>query len=686
MDSTYSPPEQPPAGARRVGARRAGSVVRRRANADAAARFGAIALLLVLTTWLAFSDGGFDAAPTAAATTAALVALLLLVTSAPRPLAGLSAWGNVTAGALTLLAIWTLASATWSHAPARAMIEFNRTLLYLVVFLLIACLPGGSVNGRWLIRMVALALGAAVLAGLLSRLDAAFGAEALRDGGDRLGWPLGYWNALGLAGALACIACLHLSSDLRERAFVRVLAAGVVPALVVTIYLTLSRGSIVAGALGIVVLLVLSRARGTLPTLVAVLPFAIYALLYAYGTESLLDGSLQTAAARRDADVASRTIALACLGAALVRAIGLLLDARLSQVKLWRPWSMRRSGAVVVALAGLVLAAGLISGADSILARQWNTFVASQSVAVEDQRDRLAVASANGRIEHWQVAVDSWRETPLHGTGAGTYAKTWARERPLQFTVHDAHSLYLEVLAELGVVGLALLIGALAGPLVALLRRRSTDRPLWSAVLALAVTWAVHAGIDWDWEMPALTLPIVALLGAACARDVAQPAADLTAGPGRLPRLLAGLGILLLILTPVRLGVSQRYLAQSLTAFRNQDCGTASAKALAAIDMVNSRSQAFELLGYCDARRGRHELADRMLKAAQRRDPDSWDVHYGSALVRSVAGHDPRPELRRARQLNPLEDIVDDAIERMDSDNPRVWIREGLRTPLPLPE
>ena len=684
MESTYSPPESSPSGARRAGARPAAWITRRRPSADAAARFGVIALLLVLTTWLAFSDGGFDTATTAAGTAAALLGVLVLVTCAPRPLAGLSGWGIVAAGALTLLAIWTLASATWSHSPARAMIEFNRTLLYLAVFLLTACLPGGSVNARRLVRVVALALGAAALAGLLSRLDVAFSGEGLGDPGDRLGWPLGYWNALGLAAAMASIACLHLSSDLRERAVVRVFAAGAVPALVVTIYLTLSRGSIVAGALGVVVLLVLSRARGTLSTLVAVLPFAIYALLHAYGTESLLDGSLQTAAARTDAEVASRTIALACLGAALVRAIALRLDARLGRLTLWRPWSMRRSSVVVLALAGLVLAAGIVSEADSILARQWNAFVASQSVAVEDQRDRLAVASANGRIEHWQVAVDSWREAPLHGSGAGTYAKTWARERPVQFTVQDAHSLYLEVLAELGLVGLALLIVALAAPLGALLRRRRAERPLWSAVLALAVTWGLHAGIDWDWEMPAVTLPVVALLGAACARDIDGTA--VATSPGRLPRLLAGLGILLLILTPVRLGLSQRYLEQSLTSFRNQDCGTAAAKALDAVDMVNSRSQAFELLGYCDARRGRHELAGRMLKAAQRRDPGSWDLHYGSALVRSVAGRDPRAELRRARELNPLEDLIDHTIERMDSDNPRVWIREGLRTPLPLPE
>ncbi len=660
------------------------AVKRRRPDGDTVVRAGVVTLLLALTGWLAFSDGGFHTQDTSVAAVAVLVGLLLLITVTAHPFAGLSPWGFVTAGALTLFAIWTLVSATWSEAPARALIEFNRALLYLAAFLLTSCLVGGRANARWLMRVVALALGAAVLAALLSRLEPGLSAEAARHAGERLGWPLGYWNALGLAGAFATIACLHLSSDLREARLVRVLAAAAVPALLVTIYLTLSRGSIVAGAVGLAVLLILGRGRGALATLVAVIPCAAYALLQAYGAESLLDGSMSSPGDRAEAADVERAVGFACLAAAVLRALGLLLDARLARLRLWKRWSLRRSSTVVGGVAALIVVAGLAFGADSFLIERWTSFAQTENVQVEDQRDRLAAASANGRIEHWEVAVASWREEPARGSGAGTYAKTWARDRPLEFSVVDAHSLYLEVLAELGVVGLVLLTVALLVPLVALLRRRMEDRPLWSAVLALTVAWAVHAGIDWDWEMPALTLPVIALLGAACAREAVH--GDSRRTLGRLPRLLAGLGILLLILTPVRLGLSQRYLDQSLTAFRAGDCATATEKALAAAETVDSRPQAFELLGYCDARAGRYALARRMLDAAQRRDPGTWDLHYGSALVRSVGGRDPRPELRRARRLNPLEDAVEDALGRMDSDRPRVWIREGLRTPLPLPQ
>jgi hypothetical protein len=76
--------------------------------------------------------------------------------------------------------------------------------------------------------------------------------------------------------------------------------------------------------------------------------------------------------------------------------------------------------------------------------------------------------------------------------------------------VRDAHSLYLETLAELGIVGF-LAVLALFGGVAACVRDQA-------AIGAGLAAWAVHAGVDWDWEMPALTLVAVLLAGAAIAR------------------------------------------------------------------------------------------------------------------------------------------------------------------------
>ena len=63
-------------------------------------------------------------------------------------------------------------------------------------------------------------------------------------------------------------------------------------------------------------------------------------------------------------------------------------------------------------------------------------------------------------------------------------------------SVRDAHSLYLETAAELGLVGLAALLALFGGVVVAARRART---PAAAAALA---AWAVHAGVDWDWELP----------------------------------------------------------------------------------------------------------------------------------------------------------------------------------------
>ena len=70
----------------------------------------------------------------------------------------------------------------------------------------------------------------------------------------------------------------------------------------------------------------------------------------------------------------------------------------------------------------------------------------------------------------------------------------------------DAHSLYVETAAELGLVGLAalaLFLGAIAACAARALRH---DPALAAGPAAALAAFGFHAGLDWDWEMPALTL------------------------------------------------------------------------------------------------------------------------------------------------------------------------------------
>jgi len=107
------------------------------------------------------------------------------------------------------------------------------------------------------------------------------------------------------------------------------------------------------------------------------------------------------------------------------------------------------------------------------------------------------------RPYYWWTAWHALGDRPLLGSGAGTFDLIWAAGAPIPVFVRDAHSLYLETLVELGPLGLLLVLAALAVPLVAAVRAH-TD--VAAVATGAYVAFLVHAGVDWDWEMPAVTV------------------------------------------------------------------------------------------------------------------------------------------------------------------------------------
>ena len=112
-------------------------------------------------------------------------------------------------------------------------------------------------------------------------------------------------------------------------------------------------------------------------------------------------------------------------------------------------------------------------------------------------------ALGHNRQHYWRVAWNDFQANPWLGSGAGSFGNYWLHHRPTTEFVRDAHSLYVTTLAELGPVGLALVILALALPLAALRGRRE---PLVGTAAGGYVAFVLHTGIDWDWQMPAVTL------------------------------------------------------------------------------------------------------------------------------------------------------------------------------------
>ena len=109
-------------------------------------------------------------------------------------------------------------SAAWSDSTARALLEFNRALLYLLALVLFGSLPRTASNFRWMVRGVALGIVVVCACGLVTHVlpDVWPISEGLS--GNRLSYPLTYWNAIGLLASVGTILCFHLACSRSEPA------------------------------------------------------------------------------------------------------------------------------------------------------------------------------------------------------------------------------------------------------------------------------------------------------------------------------------------------------------------------------------------------------------------------------------------------------------------------------------
>ena len=300
----------------------------------------------------------------------------------------------------------------------------------------------------------------------------------------------------------------------------------------------------------------------------------------------------------------------------------------------------------MVALAGIGVVWVHDGSPVSLAESAWTRFRSTPIQSSADLNSRLFDLSANGRIDHWRVAWDEFKAHPVVGRGAGTYAASWAQHRPVAFKVQNAHSLYLENLDELGVVGFALLIGFLAVPAVAAARvRRSVVFP--GAVAAFAA-YLVHAGVDWDWELTGVT--IVALLAAvsliASARGTTESTARTRRDVVMLPLAVAATALALVsVLGAVPLGRSRDAVDASRWA-------AAASAAHDAARWAPWSSEPLRLLGEAQLGAGDVAAARASFREGVRKDPDSWLLWLDLALASD--GPARRAALEHVRILNPL--------------------------------
>jgi tetratricopeptide (TPR) repeat protein len=341
-------------------------------------------------------------------------------------------------------------------------------------------------------------------------------------------------------------------------------------------------------------------------------------------------------------------------GVGLVAALGVVLAAGLA-----RAAPGRTARIALLLAAGPPAAALLLSGSRGA----WVALLVGLAslTAFARGRDRLypavvvagaALALVTGfalgseRERYWRVALAQAAEAPLHGTGAGTFERAWLRDRPVPVLARDAHGLYVETAGELGLVGLVLLLALLAVPLAAAAGARG-DRFAAAGAAAYAA-FLVHAGVDWQWELPAVTVAGIScgLVPVLAAR---RRGALVLAGRPRAAAVAATVVLGLLAFAAL---VAQSALAEGEEALRAGRPEAAERLARRAESLFRWSSEPPRLEGEARAAAGRPADAGESFRRAlarDRSDPELW-----RALARVAEGEERRRALERAALLDPL--------------------------------
>ncbi len=635
-------------------------------GADAAARAAiartaSFALLFapaLLVVFFSFSSGGFFPDSVALADIAVAAVLVTRLGLAKRPLAAFGRAALVPLVGLAGLAAWALLSQFWSHAPGRATVAFDRDLLYALTFALFASVGGMRVRVTWAIRGVALAITAVAAVALLSRVAADVLPTTIDPSSSgRLAYPLTYWNALGVFCAIGAVLCLHLAAS-DDRLRVRVLAAAALPVIGATLLLTYSRGGLAVAAVGLVAYAVLGRPRGLLSALIAAGPATAVAMKVVYDSTLLSSVDPATPAAVHQGHHVA-VIVLACVVlAAGLRALLRLLDRRLEGPD--SPIDRHQLALRRTALAGTATAiiAAIALGAPGAISHRWNQFIDQQTVATAPGlRNRLSSVSNDGRIALWKIALHDFSAHPIDGTGADTFEIFYYERRPNTAIVVNAHSLYLETLGDLGIVGLVCVLLFVLGTLGALAPlRRGRDRAMYAALFSAGLAWALHAGVDWDWQMPAVSLSFAALGGLALGRPHWRAATRVTAVHVRA--FVAGALVVAVSVFPALVLVSQVRLNSAASAYALGNCASADRFAQRSIDVLDTRAGPWQIKALCDVRAGDYKRAQTDLRGGLAADPNDWQLQAALAAARAAVGYDARTQAALALRLDPLDQGV----------------------------
>ena len=545
------------------------------------------------------------------------------------------------------------------------MTEADRVLVYLGVLLAAFLIAQTDQRRQRFAEGIVFALILVGILGLATRLlPHVFPVAEGLGSGPRLRYPLGYWNANGVACGVAAALIPWLSRRSLTPAL-RWLAVACLPAMLLTLYFTYSRGGVLALLVAGGCLVALSHDRlWMLGTLGVGVLGALPAVLAVQARDSLAN-NLDNAAA---VDQGLVVLLILLAGTALTLGLFALMRRLASRrgVLTGRAVAISRDPralrAVAIGFAVLALVAVVAVGG-----RAWDQFSSSDIEFPNQPQQHFGDASGGGRHDFYRVALDAFEEEPAAGNGAGTYQFSWVKLRTIATPVHNAHSLYLEAFAELGLIGGLLVLG-MVGFLLwtgfsAWRHSSGIARERNAALLAAALALAVGMAIDWFWEIAALGavffLATGALLAARCGQLASARAAANGRGENRgIGFAIAGLAVAwitaLALIGPL---LVDREIDASQAAAAEGNFGVAVEKADTARSIEPWAASPYVQLGLLAEVEGDYAKAAQQMSKAIDREEGNWLLYYLRARIEHKGGDEAaaRADRAHAQELNPLE-------------------------------
>jgi UDP-GlcNAc:undecaprenyl-phosphate/decaprenyl-phosphate GlcNAc-1-phosphate transferase len=582
--------------------------------------------------------------PIALGTLAALLGLVISRPAVPRRSA------LVAVGALAALWVWALASIGWSESADQAMTGANRWLLYAALFGVLILLLRDD-------RLATVLVGAgtaAILAlgGYIAvRLAAGSGDELFLGG--RLHEPLGYVN--GQAGYLLLgVWPLIALAERARRPLVAGAAVSGATFLGAMVLLGQTRAVLPAAALSALLLVaaVPGRAKRGWILVVAGAGIAVCLgpVLEVY--DSVQGNRPPADATLRDAALA---IVLAAVGAGAVWAGALGVFRWLEG----RVGGLRRFAWVPLALLAAVVAISVLVAAGDPVGKVRDEYQAFTELRADEQSASRFSSGGGNRYDYWRVAAVQFADDPLKGVGAGNYDRTYFLERRTTEDIRQAHSIELQTLGELGIVGgllLAVFLVAIGAGFARRAREARDDLRVRGLAVAAGGTfavWIVHTSVDWLHLIPGLT-------------GIALCSAAVLVGPWRRQRVegsgrtrlavvvVCGVVVLAGAVLVGRAALSERYLSEGQELLSSQPA-EAIAKARDSLRLNDEDLDAYYLESAGWARLGDYRRARAALAEATRREPHdfvTWAL-LGDLATRRADYLQALRDYRRALALNP---------------------------------